>query len=58
MATSKKNNIVNMTPIKGKPGLYTFDSFTRDPKAEKKVVDKIMRKAKTLRPQLLAKNGF
>jgi hypothetical protein len=58
MATSRKEDRVTLVPIKGKPGLYTIDNIVRNPKAEKKIVDRIMRKAKTYRNQLLAKNGF
>jgi hypothetical protein len=58
MPTVKKNGLVSMKQIKGKSHLYTFDNVSRDPKAEKQVVDRIIRKAKSLKTQLLVKNGF
>jgi hypothetical protein len=58
MATSKNPGKVRIVPIKGKPGLYTFENIVRNPKVENKIVDKIMRNAKNYRNRMLAQIGM
>jgi hypothetical protein len=58
MATAKnKSKLVPLKKIEGKPGLYTFGDFDRDPKSEKRIVDKIVREARKMRAQAFPRNG-
>jgi hypothetical protein len=54
----KKPKLVELKKIDGKPGLFTFGDFARDPKSEKRIVDKIVREAQKLKTQILSRNGF
>jgi len=57
MAGTKKDSKVQIVPIKGKPGLYTFENIQRDPKTERRIVDRIFRNAKNYRNPLLVQHG-
>jgi hypothetical protein len=57
MAKAKNNDLVPLKKIKGKPGLFTFGDFERDHRAEKRIVDKIVREAQKMRASALSRNG-
>jgi hypothetical protein len=57
-ATKNKGKLVPLKKIEGRPGLFTFGDFSRDRKAEKRIVDKIVREAQKAKTQSLSRNGF
>ena len=57
MAKAKNSDLVPLKKIKGKPGLYTFGDFERDHRAEKRIVERIVREAQKIRARALSRNG-
>ena len=58
MAARKKAKHNNLKPIPGYPGLYTPITVTRNPRKEKALWAKILRGARKLRAERLAREAL